>query len=158
MNNCSDAVMTENTKLAIDIAEKLRKCFDEHYNEIARNIDFQFHTFPHNSCEGASVLLGGVLRRKINTEEIFIINIYSHTLRGQHYFVEFEDLYYDLTFDQFGLNKDIIIGEEKKYLDSITTKTYSKIKVIDFLNEFYLQSENNKFNTEQAIQNLMYHI
>ncbi|MEQ5130543.1 hypothetical protein [Morganella morganii] len=150
--------MTENTKLAIDIAKKLRKCFDEHYNEIARNIDFPFHAFPHNSCEGASALLGGVLRMKLNTEEIFIINIYSSTLRGEHYFVEFEGLYYDLTFDQFNLDKNIIIGEEKEYLDSITDKTHSRIKVIDFLNGFYQWSDNNKFNTEQAIQNLMHHI
>ena len=150
--------MAEKTKLAIHIAKKLRKCFDEYYNEIARNINFPFHAFPHNSCEGASALLGGVLSRKLNTEEIFIINIYSSTLSGEHYFVEFEELYYDLTFDQFKLGKGIIIAEEKEYLDSITTKSISTRKVIDFLNEFYLEGENHKFNTEQAIKNLMYHI
>ncbi|MBQ0210190.1 hypothetical protein RHA65_11490 [Providencia rettgeri] len=150
--------MTENTKLAIDIAKKLRLCFDSHYNEIANNIDFQFKSFPNNSCEGASALLGGLLRNKLNTEDVFIVNIYSQYLRGEHYFVEFEGLYYDLTFDQFGVDKKIIIAEDKKYLDSITTNRLSRMRVTNFLDDFYLQSENNKFNTELALKNLNYHI
>ncbi|EPG6063881.1 hypothetical protein [Proteus mirabilis] len=125
--------MTENTKLAIDIARKLRTHLTKHHGEIAAKYNFMLHQFPVNSCEPSSILLGGLLSEYLNSNEVFIIKVDSNKIGGMHFFVEFENLYYDLTSDQFEFIDNVIIAEDKESLFNLQYTIEFKKNFTDFI-------------------------
>ncbi len=128
--------MTENHN---DIATSLRIFFEKYRDEI----DMQgFSTFPVNSCQGASLLLGMMLQERSPSSQIDYV-------KGEdknsfcHYWLEVDGLVFDITADQF---KDVgrtIYGEtsqpllarfpmltrttisEELLVSDITTQTYN---------------------------------
>jgi len=91
----------------INLSKSIRK-FCEMYKD---DIEMQgFRSFPKNSCQGASILLGMMLKEKHPSSQVIYVkgedaNNYCH------YWLEVDSLIFDITADQFEEVELPIYGE-----------------------------------------------
>lgn len=81
----------------ISTSQKIRKLF-----ELARgNIDLPYFSgFPMNACEGASLFLGAILKERFPSSHIEYLKGYDEN-GAIHFWLEIDDLVFDITADQF---------------------------------------------------------
>ena len=136
----------------IETSKKVRDIFEK----VKGGIDLQgFSSFPKGSCEGASLFLGVILKRRFPSSPILYVKGEDKD-GASHYWLEADSLIYDITADQFTQLQKPIYGESKQPLmdlfpmltkvpvlealkiSGITNETYKKSMVIDlehYLNE-----------------------
>jgi hypothetical protein len=81
----------------VEVSRKVRQLFELAKEDI--ELPF-FSTFPKNSCEGASIFLGMILKEKYPTARIDYVKGYSKN-RGMHFWLEVDGKVFDVTADQF---------------------------------------------------------
>jgi hypothetical protein len=88
----------------INLSKSIRIFFETYKDEIEMQ---GFTAFPKNSCQGASLLLGMMLREKFPSSKIAYVkgaDINSFC----HYWLEVDGLVFDITADQFeGLSQPV---------------------------------------------------
>lgn len=91
-------------------AQRLRMFFEKEKETIG--LPF-FYSFPKNACEGSSCILGLLLMEKYPNLTVEIIHGYSEEPCEHHYWVEVENIIYDITADQFDEIESPIYGVVK---------------------------------------------
>jgi len=99
----------------ISTSQKIRKLF-----ELAEgNIDLPYFTgFPTNACEGASLFLGAILKEKFATSHIEYLKGYDEN-GAIHFWLEVDDLVFDITADQFPEIESPLFGATHQSLADI---------------------------------------
>ncbi|WP_080157527.1 hypothetical protein [Photobacterium piscicola] len=122
----------------------LSKCiriFCETYKD---EIDMQgFRSFPKNSCQGASILLGMMLKEKYPSSQVIYVKG-EDTNNYCHYWLEVDGFIFDITADQFDEVELPIYGEISQPLLTkfpILSKTSisKELLISDVTNETYNQ-------------------
>jgi len=134
----------------IEVSKTIRILF----NRAKGDIDLPgFNNFPNNSCEGAALFLGAVLKKYFPSSPILYVKGEDNN-GASHYWLESENLIYDITADQFTQFQEPIFGESEQSLielfpiltkvpvlealekSDVTTETYKKTMQMDL--ECYL--------------------
>ena len=137
----------------IEASKKIRILFDT----VKGGIDLPgFNNFPKNSCEGAALFLGAILKKHFPSSPILYVKGEDNN-GASHYWLESENLIYDITADQFTQLQEPIFGESKQPLinlfpiltkvpvlealekSDVTTETYKKTMLMNldyYLNEY----------------------
>ncbi|HCT1397827.1 TPA: hypothetical protein OT834_002055 [Morganella morganii] len=140
--------MHKQITIATDISIKLRRYLECNHRNIAGKYRLMLNQFPRNSCEPTSIFLGSLFSKNFGSDNVFIINIDCKKIEGMHFFVEFDKLYYDLTFDQFDFCQDIIIAGDKSPFDGIIHDILYRKNFADFISEY----KNSPYNNKELIQ------
>lgn len=119
-----------------DIAKQFRATFETEHDNI--KLPF-FDAFPRNCCEGASSFLAFYLMDKFPKKEVYVIHGKSSDGYENHYWVEVDDLIYDLTADQFDEIDEPIYGAKyhpMSSLFSVTTSQFASCFFSDYADKF----------------------
>lgn len=87
------------TLLAIDTHNLIQA----HHQELHKLRMPFFYSYPQNSCQGSSILLGSILQRIYPYESIKIVHgrTRNPNINEHHFWLEFKSRIYDLTISQF---------------------------------------------------------
>lgn len=99
----------------IETCCKIRKLFELGKDSI--DLPY-FHSFPNNSCEGASLFLGAYLKEAFENKNIFYIKGYDKN-GSIHFWLEIDGKIYDPTLDQFDGFDLPLWGAENHPLETI---------------------------------------
>jgi len=101
-----------------------------------------FHSFPTNCCESASIFLGKFLADRYPNSAVLIV-IGTNSASEQHFWVEINDLVFDITADQYKNISAPIYGKKTHPLEKTFTKTI-KILAEEAFQQFDLASDDYK--------------
>ena len=94
----------------VELAKALRRIFEDCCGDL--EIPF-FYSFPENSCEGASVFFGHIVKVFFPEAKVDIVKgfrIFSEYDTGYHFWVEVNGRVFDLTSDQFDESVEAVIN------------------------------------------------
>ena len=97
------------TQFAISVGQKLTSC--------RNNLDAPFvRSYPENCCELVSIHLGLTLQAANSESEVEIVRAYNRDNDEWHYWVEMNNLVFDLTAHQFeGYKKPLVCAEPSPF-------------------------------------------
>ena len=81
------------------LARSTRSVFELHYESLT-GLPF-FTSFPLNCCQGASVVFGMLVKLLPTQHTVTVVKGDTRDRRESHYWLEIDELVYDLTLDQF---------------------------------------------------------
>jgi len=114
----------------VSVSKRLLKFFEKNKNTI--DLPF-FHSFPKNCCEEASLILGSLLKDEYPSVNVKYVE--GQNQNGQlHYWIEADDLIFDITVDQFSNIPNPLFGKKQHPL------------IVEF-------SETTKYPIAQALEN-----
>jgi len=91
--------------------------------------------FPRNCCESASMILGVIFDRCYPDKQIQLIESKAIFEQGMHFWIEVDELVYDITCDQFSRFSGPIIGGSRSSLShyfSVFAETSVQKKLIGY--------------------------
>jgi hypothetical protein len=82
------------------LGKAVRDVFEKHHDKLDDRLPF-FYSFPLNCCQGASVVFGLLVVDLLGKQNVTVIKGTTRNRQVSHYWLEIDELVYDLTLDQF---------------------------------------------------------
>ena len=137
----------------IELAIKIRSIYEQGSSEEFSLFMGSFQ-FPKNSCEGASRVFAHIITTRFPDCNIHVVEGYDYPNDDRHYWVQIDDLIYDLTCDQFNISPKIILGER-------TTPLITKYNDLEFISGrdiFENWSPGGRYNKLDTLGYVEYHL